>query len=174
MTLVSCHICGKRMELKDIIDTEKGRFCGDCYREITRELTDEERERRISGVLWESSFRTSSLWWYVIFQVITVLVLVADPGADSLMFFGAVLSNFAAYALGVLMEVYGVRRRIVLTLAVLFEVTGAFLWIAGWVFMETTSGVPQFPIGVLVIIPIIPFALATIRNLVRAYEGESK
>jgi len=118
VTLVSCHICGKRMELKDSIDTDTGRFCGDCYREITRDLTAEELERRASGMLWDSGFRTSSLWAYGVVQAVMALLLIASPNVDTLAFFGAVLSSFAAYALGVLMEVYGVRRRIVLTAAV--------------------------------------------------------
>jgi hypothetical protein len=170
MTLVSCHICGKRMELKDCIDTDTGRFCGDCYREITRELTDEERERS-SVVLWGHGFGTSSLWGFGIFQAIMLLVLVASPGTDSLMFFGAALSSSVAYALGVLMEVYSVRRRIVLILAVFLEVTAALLWIAGWFLIPTTRGVPQFPIGAIASIPGFLSALATIDNLIKAYEG---
>lgn len=169
MTLVSCHICGKRMELKDCIDTDTGRFCGECYREITRDLTDEERQRS-SVLLWGHGFRKSSLWWFGIVQVIMLLVLIASPSADSLMFFGAVLSSFVAYALGVLMEAYSVRRRIVLTLAVFLEATGALLWIAGWFLMPTTTGVPQFPIGAIASIPAILSALAMIHNLIKAYE----
>ncbi len=173
MALVSCHICGKRMELKDCIDTDTGRFCGDCYREITRDLTDEERER-ISEVPWESSFRTSSLWAFGVWQAVMAILLIASPGADSLAFFGAVLSMFAAYALGVLMEVHNDRRRVILTLAVFLEAAGAFLWVAGWLLMETTSGVPQFPVGMIVSLAAILSALATIHNLVRAYEGARK
>ena len=173
MALVSCHICGKRMELKDAVDTEKGRFCGDCYREITRDLTAEEQER-LSRALWTSDFRTSSLWWGGIFQVIAALLLVADPGVDSLTFFGGLLFMFSAYALGVLMEVYGVRRRIVLTLAVFLEVTGALLWVTSWFLTSTTSGVPRFPMGAIASIPVILFALVVVHNLIRAYEGKSK
>jgi len=174
MELVSCHVCGKRLELKDCIDTDIGRLCGDCYRDITRPLTDEELERRASWWLGESRFRASSLWICAAVQAIMALLLIADPGWDTLALFGAALSSFAAYTLGVLMEVYGIRRRIVLTLAVFLEAAGAILWIAGLLPMERIEGVPKFLIGVIVAIPAIMFAYAVINKLVRAYEGAQK
>jgi hypothetical protein len=162
------------MELKDAVDTDTGRFCGDCYHEITRDLTVEELERRASWWLGESRFRASSLWMCAVAQAISALLLVADPGLDTLAFFGAVLCWFAAYALGVLMEVYGLRRRVVLTSAVFLEVAAAFLWVASILLMERIEGVPKFPMGVILFIPAIMSAYAVINKLVRAYEGGQK
>jgi len=158
------------MELKDCVDTDMGRFCGDCHRDITRPLTDEELERRASWWLG-GRFRASSLWICAVFPAITALLLIADPGLDTLALFGAALSSFAAYTLGVLMEEYGIRRRIVLTSAVLLEAAAALLWVASLLIMERTEGVPKFPIGVIVAIPAIMSAYAVINKLVRAYEG---
>ena len=159
------------MEQKDSIDTDMGRYCGDCYHEITRDLTAEELERRASWWLGESRFRASSLWICAVVQTIMALLLIADPGLNTLALFGAAPSSSAAYALGVLMDVYGIRRRMVLTSAVFLEVAGVFLWVVSLILTETTEGVPKFPIGVIIFILAVISAYPVIKQLIRAYEG---
>jgi len=39
--LVSCHICGKILGPKDVVETEIGKLCPDCYQEAFRCPTDE-------------------------------------------------------------------------------------------------------------------------------------